>query len=223
MQFIQTTGWDVSTQALAKRLQDELAKKKQVLWLIGGGSNIAASVKIMDTISDEASEHLRIFMTDERYGELGHNNSNAKQLHDERFNPKQAMFMPMLSAGFTLEETQERYASALENAAEHADIIIAQFGIGPDGHIAGILPHTPATKATGWITAYEAPPYVRVTMTFDAIRRVHAAYTMAFGEAKQKALHKLQHEDLTLDEEPSQILKELPEAYVYNDQVGEKS
>lgn len=221
MQLIRTGGWDEGTQALAERLQSELKNRKHVLWLVCGGSNIKAAVKVMDQIDDAASEKLAIFLTDERFGAVGHEHSNARQLRDAGFNPKQAIFVPMLDPGFTLEETQERYAQALQRAVEHADVVIAQFGIGADGHIAGILPHTPAVEATAWVTAYEAPPYTRVTMTFDAMRHITAAYAMVFGDEKQKALHKLQHEELPLAEEPSQILKELPEAYVFNDQVGE--
>src|SRR5882757_5253844 len=223
MQFIKTDGWDEGTQALAKRLATELKKHKHVLWLVCGGSNIAASVKVMEQLDDQASERLAIFMTDERYGAIDHEHSNARQLRDAGFNPKQAIFVPMLAPGFSQEETQERYAQAVRRAFEHADVTIAQFGIGPDGHIAGILPPTPATTETEWVTANEAPPYTRVTLTFPALRNITAAYVMAYGEDKRTALHKLQHEYLPLAEQPSQILKELPEAYVYNDQVGEKS
>lgn len=217
---MKTDGWEAGTSALSQRLKQELKQGEHVLWLVCGGSNIAAAVRVMDSIPQEASKQLSIFLTDERYGAVGHTDSNARQLHDAGFQPKDAIFVPVLEPGFTLEETQERYSEASKRALEHADVVIAQFGIGPDGHIAGILPHSPAVTADEWVTAYDAPPYTRVTLTFLALRHITAAYAMVFGDAKHRALQQLRDEDLSLADEPSQILKALPEAYVYNDQLG---
>jgi 6-phosphogluconolactonase/glucosamine-6-phosphate isomerase/deaminase len=221
MQFVRVTDWQPGIDALSARLIKELENGKKVLWLIGGGSNIAASVKVMDSLPEELTKNLAIFMSDERFGDVGHVHSNSRQLMDAGFQTKEAIFVPMLHPGFSLQETQERYGQALEPAIEHADIVIAQSGIGPDGHIAGILPHSPAVKAPGWVTSYEAPPYTRMTMTFDALRHIDAAYYMAFGDDKREALHKLETEELSLEEQPAQILKEVSEVYIFNDQVGE--
>jgi 6-phosphogluconolactonase/glucosamine-6-phosphate isomerase/deaminase len=76
-------------------------------------------------------------------------------------------------------------------------------------------------KASGWVVGYETPHYTRMTMTFDALRRIDVAYYMAFGDDKHDALQRLRDEDLDLEEQPAQILKEVKEAYVYNDQIGE--
>jgi 6-phosphogluconolactonase/glucosamine-6-phosphate isomerase/deaminase len=177
----------------------------------------------MSNLKDELTQNLSVFMTDERFGEVGHVHSNSHQLTEAGFQPKDAVFVPMLQPGFSMDETSERYAQALERAVEHADIVIAQSGIGPDGHIAGILPHSVAVKATGWVVGYEAPHYTRMTMTFDALRHIDAAYYMAFGDDKLEALQRLRDEEVSLDDQPAQILKELKEAYVYNDQVGGKT
>jgi 6-phosphogluconolactonase/glucosamine-6-phosphate isomerase/deaminase len=223
MEFIKTAGWQRGIKDLTARLTKELKGGKKVLWLIGGGSNIQASVEVMSKLPEELTKNLSIFMTDERYGEVGHVHSNSRQLTEAGLEPKDAVFVHMLQPGFSLDETQERYGKALEAAVEHADIVIAQSGIGPDGHIAGILPHTSAAKASGWVTGYEASPYTRMTMTFDALRRIDAAYYMAFGDDKKEALQRLRDEEVSLDDQPAQILKEIPEAYVYNDQIGDKS
>ncbi|MGH7241772.1 MAG: 6-phosphogluconolactonase [Candidatus Saccharimonadales bacterium] len=223
MEFIQTTGWERGIKDLTARLVSELKADKKVLWLIGGGSNIEASVRVMAALPEEQTKNLSIFMTDERYGDVGHIHSNSKQLIEANFQPKDAIFVPMLQPGFSMDETQERYGQALERAVEHAAIVIAQSGIGADGHIAGILPHSPAVSASGWVTGYQAPNYLRMTMTFDALRHIDAAYYMAFGDDKRAALTRLRDEAVPLEDQPSQILKELPEAYLYNDQIGEKS
>jgi len=215
-----TEGWAAGTQQLDQRLQSELQEGKRVLWLVCGGSNIQASAKIMDGLEDDLTKNLAILLTDERYGEVGHPDSNARQLQEAGFQAKQAIFVPTLT-GLSLEETTARYDQVMQHAIEHADIVIAQFGIGTDGHIAGLLPHSVATTSTDWVTAYEAPPFTRITMTFKAMKHIHVAVAMAFGEDKQLALERLRDETLPLVEQPSQILKELPEAYVFNDQVSE--
>jgi 6-phosphogluconolactonase/glucosamine-6-phosphate isomerase/deaminase len=221
MKFVRVPGWDECVEVLSKRLIHELKKHDRVLWLICGGSNIEAEVRIMESLPDDLTHKLAIFMTDERYGDVGHVHSNAKQLHDAGFQAKQAIFVPMLEPGFSIDETQERYSQALERAFEHADVVIAQFGIGADGHIAGILPNSLAVSASAWITAYEAPHYTRMTLTFEALRHIDAAYALVMGKDKIAALERLRDEDVSLQEQPSQILKQLPEAFIYNDQIGD--
>lgn len=221
MKFQKVAGWDNCVSAVSKRLISELQKHDRVLWLICGGSNIGAEVKIMAAIPEALTKKLAIFMTDERYGEVGHVHSNARQLHEAGFQAQDAIFVPMLEPGFSMDETQERYAQALERAIDHANVVIAQFGIGADGHIAGILPNSLATTATGWIAGYEAPHYTRVTLTFEALRKIDVAYACVFGGDKLDALQRLRDEAVPLADQPSQILKEVPEAYVLNDQIGD--
>lgn len=205
------------------RLSQELAQGKQVLWLITGGSNIAVSVAAMVTLKPEHTHKLVIFLADERYGEVNHIDSNAKQLHDAGFQPHEAVFMQPLVPGFSLEETRERYAQASQRAFEHADVIIGQLGIGADGHIAGILPHSPAVTASDFVTAYQTSTYTRFTLTFNALRQITADYSFVFGADKKATLEQLRDQDLPLAEQPAQLLKELPEVYIFNDQIGETS
>ncbi|MBC7707734.1 6-phosphogluconolactonase, partial [Polaromonas sp.] len=117
---------------------------------------------------------------------------------------------------------RDNYELSALQAFTDADIIIGQFGIGSDGHIAGILPASPAVTSLAFVAAYTHPPYERLTLTGHALRRVTAAYVLAFGADKQVALNALETKSLTYSEQPSQILKELPEAYVFSDQIGHR-
>ena len=119
----------------------------------------------MAALPKAKTKNLSIFLIDERYGEVGHLDSNAKQLHDAGFEARDAIFVTPLLPGFSFDETHERYSEAIGRAFEHADSIIGQIGIGSDGHIAGILPGTPAVNASGWVTAYDTPTYKRLTLT----------------------------------------------------------
>ncbi|HET7320640.1 MAG TPA: 6-phosphogluconolactonase [Candidatus Saccharimonadales bacterium] len=222
MQFIKVADWQPCIAALAKRLTAELKGGNKVLWLVPGGSNVAAAVSTMESLDEALTEHLSILLTDERHGLPGHKDSNYRQLHEAGFNPKQAMFTSAIAEGLNLHETVNRYEELVANAFASADVAIGQFGIGADGHIAGILPHSPASTSSGLVAGYDAPPYTRVTLTFEALSQLSAAYAFVFGADKQPALHRLQTEELSMQEQPSQILRHLPEAYVYNDQLGEE-
>lgn len=223
MQFIQGEGSVQGLQALVERLNTELDQDKQVLWLITGGSNLAVSVAAMATLKRERTKKLTILFSDERYGEVDHADSNAKQLYDAGFEAGDANFIPPLAVGLSLEATRERYSNLVQEAFQVAEIVIGQVGIGSDGHIAGILPHSPAVDSKDWVAAYETPTYDRFTLTFEALRHVTADYSFVFGSDKKPALEQLRDATLPLAEQPAQFLKELPEVYIFNDQIGDKA
>ncbi len=205
---------------MAQRLKQELGHGKQVLWLVSGGSNIPITVEVMKKLID-VKDNLTIMLTDERYGSVGHANSNWQQLRQAGLNTGNAKVLPTLLENTGLRETADHQSKQLNDVLSHSDVVIAQFGIGDDGHIAGILPSsTAATEYTKMATGYHTEQYDRITMTFAAIKRVKAAYCFVYGASKHKVLDQLQNTDTPLTEQPSQILKLLPEAYVYNDQLG---
>ncbi|HVV66518.1 MAG TPA: 6-phosphogluconolactonase [Candidatus Saccharimonadales bacterium] len=222
MQFITCNDAREGTEKFTDRLMQELQAGKKVLWLVCGGSNIAAEAEIMKRIPPELSANLAITLTDERYGEPGHKDSNWRQLQDAGFDFKQATSLPVLQSGQSLEETAQNYDKMARQAFAGNDIVIALFGIGADGHIAGVLPDSPAAAENDmWAAGYQAGQLTRITLTFPALKQIDAAYAFAFGEAKKEALTQLQNETIELERQPSQILKYLPEAYLYSDQVGE--
>jgi 6-phosphogluconolactonase len=221
MKLIYTTKNPDSIAPLTKRLLSELEKPgTKVLWLVGGGSNIALSVAVMQALPAEMTANLAVMLTDERYGPVSHPDSNMKQLFDAGFEPKQATVVPVLMPDISLEETAARYEQVIATAFDAATVIIAQFGIGADGHIAGVLPDTPGVASTDAVVGYQSDPFTRVSLTLEALKRSDAAYTFVFGADKKDALEKLTR-DVPLSDEPSQILKQIPESYVYNDQIKE--
>jgi len=222
MQFILTAGWDDGVADLTERLVRELDAGRKTLWLVTGGSNIKASVKIMDTIPTEMSRNLTVLLADERYGEEGHADSNWAQLIEAGFDGKQAKLLPILREGKSFEDTIEYYQSLCEEAFSENDTVISQMGIGTDGHIAGILPGSAAANETEhFVIGYKSSPFERLTMTFPALKEITADYSFAFGQPKRDALQMLRDKTNNISHIPAEILKELPEAYIYNDQVGD--
>jgi len=224
MQYILTAGWEDGVADLTERLVRELAAGKRVLWLASGGSNIPVSVQIIDNISPELRQNLSVMLADERYGQPGHNESNWEQLMQAGFKAKPATLLPVLQDGLSFEQTIARYNQLAEQAFSDHQVIIAQLGIGGDGHIAGIVPGSQAAAETkALVVGYQNPPLSRLSLTFPALRRVSASYTFAFGNTKHQALNLLRNQSLPLEQQPAQILKELPEAYIYSDQFGESA
>jgi len=210
-----------ATHRLGEQLSRELTAGKRVTWLVSGGSNIPLSVLIMNSLPRHLQSNLTILLIDERFGPLDHQNSNRLQLREAGFDPGEARIIPVLVANASLEETCSQYETAVTQTFAESDIIIAQLGIGSDGHIGGILPHSAAVTDDRLVASYQSDPYTRIAITTGGLRHVTAAYAFVYGETKRVALERLQNERLPLSEEPAQILKELPSADVYNDQIGE--
>lgn len=222
MQFILTAGWEDGVADLTERLVRELAKGKSVLWIVSGGSNIPSSAQIMDNIPFDLTKNLTVMLVDERYGEVGHKESNWAQLMNAGFQSGEAKLLPVLKADLSLEQTADHYNKLASKAFADNEVVIAQLGIGADGHIAGVLPDSPATKDTpDMVIGYTSTPHDRLTLSFAGLRKIDAAYTFAFGNTKHHALGTLKSKSLGLAKQPSEILKDISEVYIYNDQFGE--
>lgn len=223
MQYI-LTPIETAQSDLQKRLTHELETGKKVLWLVSGGSNIDATVAIQNKLDEELTENLSIMLIDERYGQPGHADSNWQQLMQAGFSPKKAHLMPVLLSNSNLDRTAMHYNNMTAQAFAENDVAIAQLGMGPDGHIAGILPHSMASKVSQQLAVgYEHESFNRLTLTFAAIEMVDAVYLFVYGESKRDALLKLRDEGLSPEDHPAQFLKQLPEVHLYNDQLTEDS
>lgn len=215
---------EIAIAPLASKLKSALYVGPTV-WFVSGGSNIKLSVAVMDRLDHDLTNNLTVALADERYGNYDHPDSNWFQLRGAGFDKKNAQVIEVLKPEVaSLDETISRYATELEAVLEDANEVVGQFGMGSDGHIAGILPDTPAAdeSLTSLVTGYAADPFTRITLTFSGIRRVNSAFLQAFGPEKHDQLDKLVNQDLPLSVQPAQIIKQLREAYIYNDQVEGK-
>ncbi len=218
MQFIETTVKKATTD-LKNYLQAALDQGQKVLWLISGGSNIVITADILRELKN--TQHLTIAQVDERYGPVGHPDSNWRQLLDSGAPLEGVTLLPILENPLaSMNATAESYETKLKNALAQADLSIAQLGMGADGHIAGILPETDAVTAPGLVTSYQTPQYDRITLTFQGLDQVQQLYLFAYGEDKTEQLKRLESKDLPESEQPAQYLKRHGHVIVYNDSIG---
>ncbi|MDO8589677.1 MAG: 6-phosphogluconolactonase [bacterium] len=219
LQIIQEKEPARAMSVMAQRITASLQNGK-VLWLVCGGSNIEFSVMAMNEIREAGADlrNLTVALTDERFGSVGHRDSNWQQLMDTGFNIENITTIPVL-IDKSLEETIVEYTKKLEKIFDDDALVIAQLGIGTDGHIAGILPETMEVSDREMVRSFEASPYTRITLTLSVLAKIPVAYAFVFGPAKKEIITRLQNEIVPPSQMPAQIMKQIPEAYLYTDQI----
>jgi len=225
MTFYKTT-FDSAVEYLYQTISEKLKSGKKVLWLLTGGSGIKIEVEVSKRLNGQDLSNLSVILTDERFplsgGDLvNHADSNWKQIIQAGFELKGANLMPILE-GKDVQATTNDFEEKLSTLLD-MDFKIGLFGMGADGHTAGILPGSAAASESFQLASfYETVDFIRVTMTFPAIEKLDEAVLCAFGEEKRPALENLQKMDLPIEQQPAQILKRLPKLTIFNDQIGEE-
>ena len=59
------------------------------------------------------------------------------------------------------------------------DTVIGLFGMGSDGHIAGVLPNTLGVLSTEVVCGYISDKFTRVTLTLDTLKKIDASVITA--------------------------------------------
>ncbi len=204
---------------MAESITRQLTLGKRVLWLVPGGSAIAIAVAVSKILKDIDLTNLTVTLTDERFGPTDHQNSNWYQFQQAGFAPR-ANLIPVLGEK-DIDYTTRNFAQNLARELAMADYKLGFFGMGADGHTAGILPGSMAVKSSELAANYTAGDFQRITITPATIKMLDEAVLYAVGSSKQKALVDL-GKDLPLNEQPAQILKSVNEFIVYNDYKGEE-
>jgi len=205
---------------IVERIVNSLHAGKQVLWVVPGGSAIMVASAVSKELHGKDLRLLTVTLTDERFGAAGHPDSNWQQLLDAGFELPGAVLVPVLEDHEDIGLTSEKYNDNLRGLLHRADFAIGLFGMGADGHTAGILPHSPAVTAEAFATHYDGRDYQRITMTPTAIRELDEAVLYATGSTKVSAIEKLDT-DMPLAAQPAQVLKEVPTFVVCNDYKGD--
>jgi 6-phosphogluconolactonase/glucosamine-6-phosphate isomerase/deaminase len=222
MQFRKATSLKV-VDHVYENISAVLNDNKRVLWLVSGGSTIPIAASVLKRLQADSAklQYLMIMQIDERFGQVGHPDSNWQQLKEAGFLDGNTTSFPILQ-GKDLQTTRSDYEQILEHALQKAAYKIGLFGIGTDGHTAGILPGTEATKKNAsLVVAYRTPDYTRITISAEAISQLDTVIAYAAGSAKENALRTLE-KDVPVAEQPAQILKSVKDSYVYNDILEEK-
>lgn len=202
---------------LATSLNASLREGNRVLWLVSGGSSIHVAAQASRKLDDGCRTRLVVMLTDERYGPVGHADSNAQQLIEAGFHLGKANVLPVLQEGLSVAATLNAYAEDFVRERARADMRIGLFGVGPDGHTAGILPGSPAVHADREVTEYQTPTYHRLTLTPSGITKLDEAVIYAVGKQKWPTVIDFIQTKEPPEVQPAQILKSVSRWTLFTD------
>lgn len=221
MQFIKTSEAKPIVEYIASALENHLAKNELVLCLLAGGSFIPVEVEILARLRANPNlANLTLTLTDERFGEVGHPDSNWRQLSEAGLKLDGAVLLPILS-GKDLAATRQDFESSLGAALDKADYVLVLAGIGADGHTLGVKPNSPAVGSERLVEAYDWDDYKRITATAQLMEKASEVVVYAMGKEKEAALQKLKT-TVPVKEQPAQLLKSAPQLTIFSDQAKEE-
>lgn len=216
MEYTHTTTIEPVVNYLTEALKQHLLADEKVLWLLSGGSGAKVCLEVAAKLTDIPLEKLYVALSDERYGPVGHTDENWQQLLDGGFSLQGATLYRTLN-GTDREATTQAFAQWLDEHLTLVDYRIGMFGIGPDGHTAGIKPNTSAVSSTDWATSFTGEDFERITMTFGAIERLDEVVIQAMGSEKVPTLRTLIGESIDPAIQPAQVLKRVPKYTLFTD------
>lgn len=216
MKYVYSQTTSQAIEHIVSSLTSHLMTGERVLWILSGGSGGAVCVEVSRRLKDVPLENLLVTLSDERFGPIGHPDENWQQLLDAGLHlPGATLYRPLIGENRQL--TTLRFGEWIEKTILSGVYTVGVFGIGPDGHTAGIKPGTSAVSADGWATDFSGSDFERITMTFQAIAHVDEAIIQAMGADKAPTLKQLLNTHTPPKEQPAQILRSLSQATLYTD------
>lgn len=219
--------------AAGKYISDLLAVHhgKPTLLMVAGGS----SKSVLDYINPEyLGSHITITVTDERFtDDLDENNFSALQatsFYNDLVSVDAFCIDTQIYGEETISGHSERFEKNINDwRKEFPDgIIIALYGIGQDGHVAGIIPNVMSDiefkkhfDGDRLITHLDAGTKdkrsLRVTSTFPLMRIVDYPVFYVTGESKRTGLKKALAKDGHMNMIPARIIHEMKPSFVFTD------
>jgi 6-phosphogluconolactonase/glucosamine-6-phosphate isomerase/deaminase len=231
------TPLDGATECLNALLEGFKENNTNVLLLLSGGS----SLEILNGLdADLIGPKVTICPLDERYSTNPEENNMAQVERTEFFRKARENGAMAIDTRVMEGESQEALAARFNGALVEwfednpAGKVIATVGIGPDGHISGIMPYPEEAEkfkvmfddgnSDHLVEAYDAGdknPYpLRVTTTMNLIKKIDAAVCYVIGENKKEAVQKVLAQEGSIEVTPARILREIPgKVFLFTDQA----
>lgn len=226
---------DAVRESLARRIVPRLRANEPVLFIASGGSTAPVAAGVCADIAREfrdRAQALKLLMSvtlaDERYGAEGHPDSNWRRLLENGLDPGPFASFPIIRSTAASADGADSDARAfggmLADAAARRDqgalYVVGLFGVGEDGHTAGILPGSPAAAipADGhdYAIAYRSAIFYRITMTPAFFGHVDFAAALAAGPEKRAVIESLRS-DGSAAEQPARLIALAREYALYVD------
>ncbi|NBU31782.1 MAG: 6-phosphogluconolactonase [Actinobacteria bacterium] len=166
--------------------------------LTGGTVGVAINAALLSNPVVQKTRTLHLWFSDERYVPRGHedrNDLNLEPLLESFLGKVHHVAGPETSEN--VQASAAAYAQELHLAtttrfcADNTLMDVSIIGLGPDGHVASIFPHSDtlySTEAVVGVTDSPKPPPVRVSWTYPTINASRQVWIVACGEAKSQAV-----------------------------------
>lgn len=137
-----------------------------------------------------------IIVTDERYGEPFHKDSNELLLKESGIREctdEKCIEAHKILTGLNFFETEKRYDKLILELFGRFKKKVGIMGIGPDLHTAGVFPYSAAVKSPDYVVAevVENKFPKRISLSLKALGEFSAFVILAFGKEKEPALKRL--------------------------------
>lgn len=218
IRFVKIDSVDPVVEMLVDKISAHLQAGRRVFWLVPGGSALKIVTEVGSRLQKLNLSNLTVTLTDERYGSVGHADSNWMQLMRLGFNMPGANLHSVLS-GTSLSKTATNFAKFIDENLSSSSYKLGFFGIGPDGHTAGILPSSSATEADGFAFGYDGGKYMRLTITPKVFPMLDEAIVYAVGNDKHEVIEQLS-QSIPINIQPAQLIKQVPKVTIFNDILG---
>ncbi|KUI39806.1 6-phosphogluconolactonase [Mycobacterium sp. GA-2829] len=199
---------DALVAAVGDRLADEIVaaveqRGRANIVLTGGGTGIKLLVRLgtHDDRIDWAKVHL--FFGDERYVPEADDDRNDKQAREallDKIDIPSANVHAMPASdgefGDDLDAAALAYEQVLAGQAESGEptpvFDVHLLGMGPEGHVNSLFPHTIAVRETTRMVVgvpdSPKPPPQRITLTLPAVQRSREVWLVVSGDGKAEAV-----------------------------------
>ena len=153
---------------------------------------------------------LEILFADERAVPLDDPESNYRLLREKLLDPlgdAAPRAIPMRADGDDLEAAARAYERHLGTP-----LTIVLLGIGEDGHVASLFPHSPlldeGERRVGAVFDSPKPPARRLTITPRVLREAETVCVVATGAGKREAVARALREDGDFHECPARLVRD---------------
>jgi len=156
-------------------------------------------------------DHVEVWWGDERFVPRDDPQRNALQAHRTLLdhipvNPSRVHEISSSDEADSPDAAAVMYSDMLRNSGA-GDFDVVMLGLGRNGHVASLMPHSPALHVTDEIavgvTNSPKPPPNRVSLTFDALNHTRETWFVVAGEDKAEAVARALAEEGSIEETPA--------------------
>ncbi|HEX9679443.1 MAG TPA: 6-phosphogluconolactonase [Candidatus Saccharimonadales bacterium] len=208
-------------------LEQLKASDGNIVLLLSGGSSLNPVKEAFKLLDDETVGRIQLLQVDERYVDLSSSDSNWRQIKralGSKFK-RLASSAGMLTRGEDAEDIAITYEMEIRELLAGADETIGVYGVGADGHIAGMLPTKQPEEFTRFLDGrlvvdYQAHDFVRITTTGALVTKLNELIVFACGPQKTAAVERIDQR-LQPHEHPAQMLKDAARVKLFIGEEGD--